>query len=83
MQSFLNKGIELLTQAGSKIVMAVLVFIIGRLVVKALLKFFSKAKFMDKLDPTVKSFLMNFLRIGLYAILSSGVVSLSRDSSLA
>ena len=74
MQSFLDKGIELLTQAGSKIVMAVLVFIIGRLVVKALLKFFSKAKFMDKLDPTVKSFLMNFLRIGLYAILVISII---------
>ena len=74
MESFVNKGVELLTQAGGKIIMAVLVFIIGRLVVKALLKFFNKAKFMDKLDPTVKSFLLNFLRIGLYAILIISII---------
>lgn len=74
MESFINKGIELLTQAGGKIIAAVLVFIIGRLVIKALVKFFNKAKFMDKLDPTVKSFLLNFLRIGMYAILVISVI---------
>ena len=74
MESFLNKGIELLTQAGGKIIVALLVFIIGRLVVKGILKFFSKAKFMEKLDPTVRSFLMNFIRIGLYVILVISVI---------
>ena len=74
MESFLNKGIELLTQAGGKIIAALLVFIIGRLVIKALLKFFNKAKFMEKLDPTVRSFMKNFIRIGLYAILIISII---------
>lgn len=74
MESFLNKGIELITMAGGKIVAAILVFIIGRLVIKAILKFLSKAKFTEKLDPTVKSFMKNFVRIGLYVILVISII---------
>ena len=74
MESFLNKGIELLTQAGGKIIIAILVFVIGRLIIKAILKFFEKAKFMEKLDPTVRTFMMNFIRIGLYVILGISII---------
>ena len=75
MESFANKAIEMLTQAGGKIIVALLVFIIGKLIIKALLKFFNKAKFMEKLDPTVKGFLMNFIRIVLYVILVISIIS--------
>ena len=44
MESFANKAIELLTQAGGKIIVALIVFIVGRLIIKALMKFFGKAK---------------------------------------
>ena len=75
MEEFLSKGIELLTHAAGKIVVAILVFIIGRIVIKAILRFLGKAKFMEKLDPTVKSFLMNFVRIGLYVVLVISLIS--------
>lgn len=74
MEEFVSKGIELLTQAGGKIIAALLVFIIGRLVIKAILKLLSKAKFVEKIDPTVKSFMMNFIRIGLYVILVISII---------
>ena len=74
MEEFVKKGIEILTQAGGKIIAALLVFIIGRLVIKAILKLLGKSKFMDKIDPTVKSFMMNFIRIGLYVILVISII---------
>ena len=75
MESFANKAIDMLTQAGGKIIVALLVFIIGRLVIKAILKFFGKAKFMEKLDPTVRGFMTNFIRIVLYVILVISIIS--------
>ena len=75
MESFLNKGVELLTQAGGKIVVAILVLVIGRLVIKAILKFVEKSGFMKKLDPTVKGYATNFIRALLYIILVISIIS--------
>ena len=75
MESFANKAIELLTQAGGKIIVALIVFIVGRLIIKALMKFFGKAKFMEKMEPTVRGFFMNFIKIVLNVILVIAIIS--------
>ena len=75
MENFADKAVDMLIHAGGKIILALLVFIIGRLVIRLILKFFGKASFMEKLDPTVKGFLMNFIRIGLYVILVISIIS--------
>ena len=75
MEQFAEKGLDMLMNAGGKIIMAVIILIVGMIIIKAMLRFFNKAKFMDKLDPTVKSFLLNFIRIGLYVILVISIIS--------
>lgn len=70
-----NKLIEVCTELGIKIVMALLIFIIGRLVIKKLLSIYDKMKAVEKLDPAVKSFLRNFIKIALYVMLIISIIS--------
>lgn len=59
-----------------KLLVSALVFFIGVLLIKLLLKFFPNGKRFDKMDATVRSFLNNFLKIALYAILVVILVSI-------
>lgn len=52
-----------------KLLLSLVVFLIGMLLIKLLLKFFPNGKKFDKMDATVRSFVNNFLKIALYAIL--------------
>ncbi len=76
MQEFTTKAVEILTTAGSKIVLAVIVFIIGRIIIGRLLSMISKSKAMAKMDPSVKSFANNFIKILLYVILIISIISI-------
>lgn len=69
------KLIDICTALGIKIILALLIFIIGRVVIKKLLAGVAKIKAMEKLDPAVKSFLMNFFKIALYVILVISIIS--------
>ena len=75
MQEFAAKGIDILTTAGSKLILALLVFIIGRIVLKKIASLVFKTKGFENLDPTVKAFLKNFINILLYVILIVAVIS--------
>ena len=72
---FLTPLIDLCVRAGGKLVMALLIFIIGRIVIKKLLKTIQTSKGMKNLDPTVQSFAANFAKIALYVILAISVIS--------
>ena len=67
MDNFWDKVVAICTQAGSKIILALLIYIIGRIVIKSILNLIQKSKAVEKLDPTVRSFTMNFAKIALYA----------------
>ena len=75
MDNFWDKVVAICTQAGSKIVLAILIYIIGRIVIKSILGILGKSKAIEKLDPTVKSFAMNFAKIVLYAVLIISIIS--------
>lgn len=75
MDNFLNKAIEIATTAGSKIILALLIWIIGSIVVKKVVKMIMGLKSMEKLDTTVKSFLGNFIKIALYVVLILSIIS--------
>ena len=75
MDNFLNKAIEICTAAGSKLILALLIWIIGSIVVKKVVKTVMGLKAMEKLDATVKSFLGNFLKIALYVVLVLSIIS--------
>ena len=75
MKEFLSKGIDILTTAGSKLLLALVIFIIGRIVIKKLVKVIRNSKSFEKLDPTVRGFLGNFLNILLHVILIIAIIS--------
>lgn len=68
-ETFLNNIAEWATHAGLKLLAAVVVLIIGRLLIKWVMKLVGKGKMSKKLDHTVAQFLTNALRIALYVIL--------------
>jgi len=75
MEEFFNRAIDILTAAGSKLVLALLIFIIGRIVIKKVASLITKSKGFENLDPTVKSFLSSFINILLYVILVIAIIS--------
>ena len=70
-----SKLVDICTAVGVKIVLALLIFIIGRIVIKKILSAFGKMKAMEKIDAAVKSFLMNFIKIALYVVLVISIIS--------
>ena len=69
MDAFMDKIIGICTEAGGKIILALLIFIIGKAIIKKLLKLLTKGKGYQKMDATVQSFFMNFAKIALYVVL--------------
>ena len=59
-----------------KLLLSAIVFSIGMLLIKLLLKFFPNGKKFEKMDPTVRTFLNNFLKIALYVVLVIILVSI-------
>lgn len=59
-----------------KLLLSLVVFLIGMLLIKLLLKFFPNGKKFDKMDATVRTFVNNFLKIALYAVLVVIIVAI-------
>ena len=79
MNEFVSKVVELCTTAGSKILLALVVFIVGRIVIKKIMKFLQTGKAVNKigqLEPTVRSFSLNFVHILLNIILVLSIISI-------
>lgn len=74
MEEFGKKAVELLTQAAGKIIVAVLILIIGRLIIKWILKMVKKARFLNKMEVTVRNFLISMIRIVLYVLLVISII---------
>lgn len=70
-----DKLIDLCTSVGSKIVLALLIFIIGKIVISKILKLTGKIKALEKVDAAVRTFLNNFIKIGLYVVLVISIIS--------
>lgn len=79
MSEFAKKAVELCTTAGSKILLAIVVFIVGRFVIKKIMNMLESGKTVNKvgqLEPTVKSFTLNFVKILLNVILVLSIISI-------
>ncbi len=57
------------------IILAILIFIIGRIIINLILKAVQKMKFFDKLDETVKKYLTNIIKAVLYIILVIAIIN--------
>ena len=76
MENFLNWLVGVAQNVGLKLLAAILVWIVGSLLIKGILKIFPNGKKFDKMDPTVKSFLNSFVNIGLWVILIVCIVAI-------
>jgi small conductance mechanosensitive channel len=76
MQEFFRSAVDLCTNAGGKIVLAIVVFIVGRILIGKIMGIVGKIKGLSRIDPTAASFFRNAIRIGLYVILVVTIISI-------
>lgn len=77
MEELLNNIVELATTAGSKILLALVVFIVGRFVIKALVNALSKkSKLTEKIEGSVRTFTVSLVNIVLNIILVISIVEI-------
>ena len=77
MDQFFNKAIEMITTYGGKVILAIVVLIVGRFVIKFLLK--GVGKLLDRsknLDDTVRQIAMKAAKILLWVILIIAVIEI-------
>ena len=66
----------LATSVGSKILFAVIVLIVGKIIIDAVLKLIKKSNMLDKMDASVKTFALSFVKIALYALLIISIIGI-------
>ena len=76
MEDFLNWLIPVLKNVGLKLAVSILLFVIGRLITKALVRTLREGKASRKMEPTVAHFLANFVNVVLYIILVVTVIAI-------
>ncbi len=76
MKTFLDKAIELGTQMGGKIVIALVVLIVGLLIIKAIKKFLVKRQNKTKIDKTASNVMMHIITTLLYVLLIIGIIEI-------
>ena len=76
LQSFVSWLLSKATDLAGKLVAAVLVMIIGRILVRWIIKLIKKSKFAQKTDATVMRVLTNFISAGLYVVLIVSVIGI-------
>ena len=65
----LPAAFDLVTSVGMKLLIAILIFVVGFFVIKAITKFIKKSPKLEKMDPGVRSFTASFMSIALYVVL--------------
>lgn len=76
MEAFISSLMELATAVGGKIILALVVLIVGSAVIKKIVKLVAKSKGLGKVEGTVQTFVMSFVRIGLYVILVISIIGI-------
>ena len=68
--------LSVVTTVVTHILLALVVFLVGRFIIRKLAGWLDKSKVMEKLDPSLHSFLVSFVRIGLYVLLIIAIISI-------
>lgn len=76
MEQFLNTVIAWATNFGLKLLAAVLVLIVGRILIKWIVKLLGKSHFAKKNDATVVRVVLNFASAGLYVLLFVTIIAI-------
>lgn len=64
------------TAAGGKIVLALLVLIVGTILIKSIMKFLKRSKSFNKVEGTVRTFILSFCNAVLYVILVISIIGI-------
>lgn len=75
-QAFLNDLLVTGKNVGLRLLDALVVFLVGRILIKWVTKLMKKSKFAQKQDATVVRFLQNFVSISLHVVLVVSVVGI-------
>ena len=75
MEEFVKTAQELCVNAAGKVILAILVWIIGKMICGKLVKTVENLKTVKSMDATVRSFTVSFVRILLYIILVISIIS--------
>ena len=76
MENFLIWLAGVAQSVGLKLLGAILTLVIGSYIIKLIIRFFPDGKKYDKVDPTVRSFMRSFIRIGLWVILIVCIIAI-------
>ena len=76
MQAFIDSLMELATAVGGKIILALAVLIVGSALIKKAVKLVAKSKGLNKVEGTVRSFVVSFVKIGLYVVLVISIIGI-------
>lgn len=76
MEAFISSLMELATAVGGKIILALVVLIVGSALIKKVVKLVAKSKGLKKVEGTVQTFVISFVRIGLYVILVISIIGI-------
>lgn len=76
MKEFIEIVIQLATAAGSRLLLALIVFLIGRAIIKRILYRLEHARINDRIDPTVHLFAKNATKVVLYLVLIVSIIGI-------
>ena len=76
MGEFGKAVVDICTNAGSKIILAIVVWFVGKWIIERLLKIFGKVKAVEQLDPTLTAFLLSVVRGILYVVLVVSIIGI-------
>ena len=67
--------VNLCTEFGGRILAAIAIYIIGRIIISKLLKLISKVPAVDKMDPTAHNYILNLIKGVLYVVLAVSIIA--------
>lgn len=76
MKEFFNWLLPILQDAGLKLLISAILFVVCRFIIRAVVKSLRTGKASKKMEPTVAQFLANFANIVLYIILTVTIISI-------
>ena len=76
MQEFGKAAVDICMSAGSKIILALVVWFVGKWLIGRIMGIVSKLKAFEKLDGTVTAFLVSVLRGILYVVLAVSIIGI-------
>lgn len=76
MDKLLTSLSELAAAAGGRLLLALLVLLLGRLMIRSLLRLLDKSRLLTRAEGTVRSFTRSFIKIGLHLLLTVSTIGI-------